>query len=126
MTNEELIKKAKEAMKYSYAPYSNFNVGAALLLSDGSVYTGCNIENSSYSVTICAERTALFKAVSEGRRDFEKIAIVSSSGDKTYPCGMCIQALCEFMAEKSVVLEDNKGNISEIKIKNLMPYCFKL
>lgn len=126
MTNEELIAIAKKAMENSYAPYSNFNVGAAICLSDGSVYTGCNIENSSYPVTICAERTALFKAVSEGRRDFEKIAIVSSSGEATYPCGMCRQALFEFMADKKVVLEGSNGKIFEVDIKDLIPHGFKL
>ena len=126
MTNEKLIEMAEEAMKNAYAPYSSFSVGAAVLTDDGSVYTGCNIENSSYGATICAERTAIVKAVSEGKRKFEKIAIVSSSGDLTYPCGMCRQVMSEFMIDGIVVLKDKDGNITEEKVKELIPKSFVL
>ena len=126
MTNEKLIEMAEEAMKNAYAPYSSFSVGAAVLTDDGSVYTGCNIENSSYGATICAERTAIVKAVSEGKRKFEKIAIVSSSGDLTYPCGMCRQVMAEFMIDGIVVLKDKNGNITEEKVKELIPKSFVL
>ena len=126
MTNEKLIEMAEEAMKNAYAPYSSFSVGAAVLADDGSVYTGCNIENSSYGATICAERTAIVKAVSEGKRKFEKIAIVSSSGDLTYPCGMCRQVMAEFMIDGIVVLKDKNGNITEEKVKELIPKSFVL
>ena len=87
MTDEALILQAKDAMKNAYAPYSEFRVGSALLAKDGAVFKGCNVENASYGATNCAERTAVFKAVSEGYREFEKIAIVASSGDYASPCG---------------------------------------
>ena len=108
MDNKALIDMALKAMENAYAPYSGFKVGAALLCSDKKVYTGCNIENSSYGASNCAERTAIFKAVSEGEREFEKIAIVSSSGDFTFPCGICRQVLSEIMYDKPVVLFSEK------------------
>jgi len=126
MTNEMLIEKAQKAMENAYVPYSNFKVGAALLMADGSVYTGCNIENSSFGATICAERTAMFKAVSEGRKDMVKIAIVSSSGDKTYPCGICRQVMAEFMPEGSIVLKDKNGKITEESVRDILPNAFGL
>ncbi len=125
----ELIEKAKEARKRAYSPYSEFTVGAALLCKNGKVYTGCNIENASYGATICAERTAFFKAVSEGEGDFEAIAIVGAPADKPIdfcpPCGMCRQVMTEFcdMDRFKVVL----SNGSEEKIftlRELMPYSF--
>ncbi|MBR5467693.1 MAG: cytidine deaminase [Firmicutes bacterium] len=126
MTNEELVKMAEEAMENAYSPYSKFKVGAALAADDGSVYTGCNIENSSFGATICAERTAIVKAVSEGKRKFEKIAIVSSSGDTTYPCGICRQVMSEFMIDAEVVFKDKNGNIIVEKVKDLIPKSFVL
>ena len=94
----KLIEKAIEARKFSYSPYSHFCVGAALLCSDGRVYTGCNIENRAYGPTNCAERTAIFKAVSEGKREFEAIAIVGGEEELVwcYPCGVCRQVMAEF------------------------------
>lgn len=126
MDNKALIDMALKAMENAYAPYSGFKVGAALLCSDKKVYTGCNIENSSYGASNCAERTAIFKAVSEGEREFEKIAIVSSSGDFTFPCGICRQVLSEFMYDKTVVLFSEKDGISEFKVKDLLPEAFRL
>lgn len=126
MTNEKLVEKAEKAMKNAYVPYSRFKVGAALLMADGSVYTGCNIENSSFGATICAERTAMFKAVSDGRKDMVKIAIVSSSGDKTYPCGICRQVMAEFMPEGSIVLKDKNGKITEESVRDILPNAFGL
>ena len=126
MDNKALIDMALKAMENAYAPYSGFKVGAALLCSDKKVYTGCNIENSSYGASNCAERTAIFKAVSEGEREFEKIAIVSSSGDFTFPCGICRQVLSEFMYDKTVVLFSEKDGISEFKVKELLPETFRL
>lgn len=126
MDNKVLIDMALKAMENAYAPYSDFKVGAALLCSDKKVYTGCNIENSSYGASNCAERTAIFKAVSEGERKFEKIAIVSSSGDFTFPCGICRQVLSEFMYDKTVVLFSEKDGIKEFKIKDLLPEAFIL
>lgn len=97
MNNSELISRALEARKFSYSPYSGFSVGAALLCDDGSVYAGCNIENSSFSPTICAERTAIFKAVSEGKKNFLKIAVVGADSENDTPvnycppCGVCLR-----------------------------------
>ena len=126
MDNKALIDMALKAMENAYAPYSGFKVGAAILCSDKKVYTGCNIENSSYGASNCAERTAIFKAVSEGEREFEKIAIVSSSGDFTFPCGICRQVLSEFMYDKTVVLFSEKDGIMEFKVKDLLPEAFRL
>lgn len=101
--NQELVKHAIEATKFSYVPYSNFRVGAALLAKNGKIYTGCNIENASYTPTNCAERTAIFKAISEGVREFSKIAIVGGAFGNLEkycpPCGVCRQVLAEFADE---------------------------
>jgi cytidine deaminase len=125
MTNQELMNKAKEAYLNSYAPYSHFFVGAALLTTEGEVYQGCNIENASYGATNCAERTAIFKAVSEGKRDFCKIAIAAKDGSTAYPCGICLQVMNEFMPEAEVVLEV-AGQIKVFGVKELLPYGFQL
>ena len=97
MTNEELILKAMEARNNSYSPYSNYKVGAALLTTSGKVYLGCNVENCGYAPSNCAERSAIFSAVSNGDRDFAKIAIVGSSNDICYPCGICRQVMAELL-----------------------------
>ena len=114
MNNSELIKLAVEARKMSYSPYSGFAVGAALLCADGSVYKGCNIENSAFTPTNCAERTAFFKAVSEGKRDFVKIAVVGGISDKSEtenycpPCGVCRQVMKEFcMSDFEIIMAKN-------------------
>lgn len=125
MTNEELMNLAKEAYAYSYAPYSNFSVGAALLTKSGKVYTGCNIENASYGATNCAERTAIFKAVSEGEREFDKIAIATKNGSLGYPCGICLQVMNEFMKDGLVILEQD-GNLMTFSVKELLPCGFEL
>jgi cytidine deaminase len=119
---EQLIKMAYEAMTYAYTPYSNFNVGAALLSSSGEVFTGCNVESASYGATNCAERTALFKAVSEGQRQFKAIAVVSSSNGLTYPCGICRQMLMEF-GDLDVILDD-AGTLRIHRLSELLPYSF--
>lgn len=127
MNDEELVEKAKKAMTYAYAPYSNFKVGAALLTNTGKVYTGCNIENSSYGASNCAERTAVFNAVSNGERNFTKIAIVSSGGDFTFPCGICRQVLSEFMSgEQTVILTNDAGETRVYSIEELLPHAFRL
>lgn len=126
MDNTQLIKLAQEAAKKAYAPYSGFNVGAALLCKSGNVYTGCNVENSSYGASNCAERTAVFKAVSEGEREFVKIAIVSEKGGLTFPCGICRQVLSEFMPNGSIVLYSDEQGIKEFTLNELLPYAFKL
>lgn len=127
MDTRELLNKAKETMNNAYAPYSHFKVGAAILTVDGLVYTGCNVENASYGATICAERTAAVKAVSEGYIRFSKVAIVSSEGTYTYPCGVCRQFLSEFMTKDSVIIvEDEKEGIKEVPFKELLPLSFYL
>lgn len=126
MEREELIRQAKEALRYAYAPYSNFLVGAAALTDSGKVYTGCNIENAAYGATNCAERTAIFKAISEGERKIRKIAIVSAKGGPTYPCGICRQVLAEFMEEDGEILLEEAGRIQTLLLKELLPYAFRL
>lgn len=126
MTDRELLEQAKKAMENAYVPYSHFRVGAALLAKNGSVFAGCNIENASYGATCCAERTAVFKAVSEGVKEFEKIAIVSDSKKLTPPCGICRQVLLEFMPEGVVVLEEETGEIKTYGVKELLPVGFTL
>lgn len=125
MNNQALILEAKEAMKHAYVPYSHFMVGAALLTKSGRVYRGCNIENASFGATNCAERTAIFKAISEGEKDFIKIAVVSSSNDYTFPCGICRQVLSEFMPDGEVIFDDGK-NILVCSVSELLPHSFEL
>lgn len=123
MTNKELIKLAYDATKRSYAPYSNFKVGAALMTECGKVFTGCNIECASFGGTNCAERTAVFKAISEGYSKFTKIAVVSEGELFTYPCGICRQVLNEFAPEIDIVMDD-QGTIKVINLKEMLPYSF--
>jgi len=123
MDYSNMIAKAKEAMNFAYTKYSNFNVGAALLTKSGKIYTGCNVENSSYGATICAERVAFTKAVSEGEREFEAIAIVSSSKDFTYPCGICRQFMSEWGTNLKLVVE-NGQEIKVYTLKELLPEAF--
>ena len=129
MEREKLVDLAKEAMKKAYAPYSEYFVGAALLTSEGRVYTGCNIENSTYTPTNCAERTAFFKAVSEGERDFEKIAIVGGPRGEikgfAAPCGVCRQVMEEFCDAKTfeIILYDGK-EIKSFTLGELLPVSF--
>ena len=124
-----LISKAYEARKNSYAPYSDYQVGAALLCEDGSIYTGCNVENASYGATNCAERTAVFKAVSEGKRRFRAIAIAGGSGDNmgmAYPCGVCRQVLREFSepSEMIIVVAGKDFGYREFSLEELLPESF--
>ena len=130
MTPKQLIEKAEEARLHSYSPYSGFKVGAALLCSDGTVYTGCNIENASFTPTICAERTAIFKAVYDGRRDFTAIAIVGGKEDASAPCppcGVCRQVMGEFCGPDFMVyFPDGKAGTIEEPLANLLPHSFKL
>ena len=131
MTNAELIQEAKIARERSYSPYSGFRVGAALLTKSGKVYHGCNIENAAYSPTNCAERTAFFRAVYEGEREFEKIAVVGALGDREpdetcAPCGVCRQVMMEFCDPETfrIVLANGKAEPLEILLKDLVPYGF--
>jgi len=125
MEYSELVEKAKEARNFSYSPYSKFRVGAALLTKTGKVYTGCNIENIAFGPTVCAERTAIFKAISEGEKEFEAIAIISDLKTYVYPCGVCRQVMSEFFkADTPVVCATDKGEFTVIKFSDVMPYCF--
>lgn len=128
MDNKELIRLADEAKEFAYSPFSGFKVGAAVLTRCGKVFTGCNIENSSFGATNCAERTAIFKAVSEGYTKFSKIAIMSSSGDFTSPCGICRQVIFEFFDAENgeVLLGKTTGEINVYKINEVLPFGFKL
>lgn len=121
-TYKILIDRAYEAMGNAYTPYSNFKVGAALLTENDVIYTGCNIESASYGATNCAERTALFKAVSEGHRKFKAIAVVSASKVPTYPCGICRQMLMEF-GDLDVIL-DQGGTAVVHRLSALLPHSF--
>lgn len=122
MDEQELIAQAREAREKAYAPYSNFAVGAALLAKSGRVYTGCNVENASYGLSICAERTAVFKAVSEGVRDFEAIAVVTEKG--VTPCGACRQVLMEFGEDIQVIVADEAGVYRVFTLRELLPEAF--
>jgi cytidine deaminase len=124
MTDEELIKAAKHARRAAYAPYSHFKVGAALLSRDGRVFTGCNVENASYGLTICAERAAICKAVSEGTRRFAKIAVVTGADEVTSPCGACRQVLWEFSHDLVVIMVNVKGKRQTCSISELLPAPF--
>ena len=127
---EKLIDTAIEQLKFSYTPYSNFKVGAALLAENGEIYTGCNIENASYTPTNCAERTAFFKAVSEGVRDFQAICIVGGKEGKlteyTAPCGVCRQVMMEFCDPKTfqIILAVDKERYEIYTLEELMPLGF--
>ena len=122
MTDDRLMELARQAREKAYAPYSHYRVGAALLAEDGTVYTGCNIENAAYGHTMCAERTALFKAVSEGVRRFTKIA-VAGSGSAPFPCGACRQTLYEFAPELDVLVTWD-GNVRKTTLAALLPEGF--
>ena len=130
MKVEELIEKAFEAREASYSPYSKYKVGAALLTKGGKIYKGCNIENASYTPTNCAERTAFFKAVSEGEREFEAIAIVGgydgSPEDYAYPCGVCRQVMMEFCDPKSfhVITAVSRDKYIDKTLEEMLPYGF--
>ena len=123
MTVADLIAQAQAARERAYAPYSNFAVGAALLARDGRVFTGCNVENAAYPTSMCAERVAVFKAVSEGERKFTAIAVVTSNGGT--PCGACRQVLAEFGLETLVLVADAAGNLKqEASLSELLPGAF--
>ena len=122
-----LLRAATEARKFAYAPFSHFYVGAALLSADGRIFTGCNIENSAYSPTICAERCAIAKAVSEGVRDFVAIAVVGPEDSETTPCGVCRQTLYEFCDESLVILcGGTESHYMETTLGELLPRAFRL
>ncbi len=125
ISDKELFRMAVKAAGMAYAPFSNFHVGAALLAKDGTVYTGCNIENSSYGATICAERTAMVKAISEGCRDFEAIAIAGNGG-ASWPCGICRQFMYEFCPGIRVISGDGEDKLKIYTLSELLPEGFRL
>jgi cytidine deaminase len=121
---KKLIQDALAARQWAYAPYSQYNVGAALLAASGRIYTGVNVENAAYPTTICAERVAVFSAVSEGEREFEAIAVVTANGGS--PCGSCRQVLAEFGLETVVFIADEDGNlVQETTVNQLLPAAFR-
>lgn len=131
MDIKELIRQAVNAREYAYAPYSGFKVGAALLCRNGNVYTGCNIENAAYTPTNCGERTAFFKAVSEGEREFTRIAIVGGKDGEMSapsPCGVCLQVMAEFCdaEEFEIVMAESEEDYTVKRLIELLPYGFSL
>ncbi len=125
ITDDELIEQAKDARRWAHAPYSNFSVGAALLSSDGRVFTGCNVENSTYGLSMCAERVAIFKAVSEGADEIAKIAVVTGHDHIAPPCGCCRQMIWEFASgETEIVLANLSGDVRRYRITDLLPEAF--
>lgn len=125
-TDTQLINEARQAQEKAYAPYSEFSVGAALLTRDGNIYTGANIENSSFGLTVCAERVAIFKAVFDGVRSFQTIAITGSGTGYLYPCGACLQVLAEFAPGISIIVSNEKNEIRKYTLKDLLPQIFSL
>ena len=122
---ETLVERATEALENAHAPYSNFRVGAALLTTDGEIFSGCNVENAAYGSTICAERTAIFKAVSEGKKEFSTIAIVLETDDGIgSPCGACRQVMNEFNADMKVIMANTDGDYKVGSVEELLPDSF--
>ncbi len=119
---DSLIQEAIEARKNAYAPYSNYQVGAALITADGKVYRGCNVENAAYGPSLCAERTAIVKAISEGEQDFAAIAVVTENGGA--PCGSCRQVMREFAPNLTVIISDLQGNARVFTLPDLLPESF--
>ena len=124
MTDRELISIAKKASMNAYVPYSKFSVGAAIECEDGSIFTGCNVENAALGSTICAERTACVKAVSEGHRDFKRIAIYADSENWPTPCGACRQFIHEFAPDVEILCSKAGERYVSYKLSQLMPYAF--
>jgi len=122
MTDRELLNMAREAAKFAYMPYSRFPVGAALECDDGTVYTGCNIENAALGSTICAERVAMGKAISEGRRSFKRIAICGQGENYCMPCGACRQFMSEFSYDMEVLCSKADGRYVSYKLSQLLPH----
>ena len=125
-SEKELIEAARAVRERAFAPYSNFKVGAALETSDGEVLTGCNVENASYGLTMCAERVAIFKAISEGRQEFTGIAVVADTADLTPPCGACRQIIWEFCGDIPVIIANLEGRTETIRMSDLLPRAFDM
>ena len=125
-TKQTLLQLAREAMGHSYSPYSHYSVGAALLTKDGGIYQGCNIENASFTPTICAERTAFFKAIFDGVRRFDAIAIIGSGDLPAFPCGVCRQVMAEFCDGDFVIVTSNRDGTEIVTetLDQMMPHRF--
>ncbi|MGI8883210.1 MAG: cytidine deaminase [Pyrinomonadaceae bacterium] len=121
---KDLIEKAQQARENAHAPFSDFKVGAALLTKSGEVYTGCNVENASYGLTMCAERVAIFKAISEGEKDFTHLAIVADTENLTPPCGACRQIIWEFCGDIPIILANFSGQTEIVQTGDLLPRAF--
>jgi len=121
---EKLIQEAEKARKKAYTPYSKFKVGAAILCDDGKIFSGCNIENASFGLTICAERVAIFKAISEGSSKFKAIAVIGNTNKPCSPCGACRQVISEFGEDIPLIMTNLKGEVKIKKIKELLPGAF--
>jgi len=121
---KELVESARQVREKAYAPFSNFRVGAAVLTKDGKIYTGCNIESASYGLTVCAERVAIWKAVSEGESEFTNVAVVADTEELTPPCGVCRQIIWEFCGDVPVTFANLKGNVETVQMKELLPRAF--
>lgn len=126
MENKALINYTLKAMQKAYAPYSRYKVGAVLLTGDGKLFSGCNIENASYGLTLCAERVAIFKAISERQRNFLKLVVVADDNKIPMPCGACLQVIAEFAPKITLVLVNKRGEFREYKLSDLLPHPFKL
>ena len=125
MTQEELVEAARQAREQAHAPYSNFKVGAALESSEGRIITGCNVENSSYGLSMCAERVAIFKAISEGVRDFKQIAVIADTNTPVRPCGACRQVISDlFPKDAEVIMANLHGAWESVSIHELLPAPF--
>ncbi|MBQ5759605.1 MAG: cytidine deaminase [Schwartzia sp.] len=123
MTDNELIEIAQQYRENAYTPYSHFKVGAAVLTASGKVYGGCNIENSSYGLTNCAERTAIFKAVSEGEREFAALAVIADTDGPCSPCGACRQVIADFRIPR-IIMANLKGDVKTMTLGELLPFAF--
>lgn len=125
-TSKKLIEAAKKVRERAFAPYSKFKVGAAVITKDGKIFTGCNIESASYSPTVCAERVAIWKAVSEGETELEQIVVVADTENLTPPCGVCRQIIWEFCGNIPVTMANLKGDSETISMKELLPRAFDM
>ncbi len=121
---KELVESARQVREKAYAPFSNFRVGAAVLTKDGKIYTGCNIESASYGLTVCAERVAIWKAVSEGESEFTNVAVVADTEELTPPCGVCRQIIWEFCGDVPVTFANLKSNDETVQMKELLTRAF--
>ena len=126
VSDADLVQRALAVREYAYAPYSGYQVGAAVLTADGRVFSGCNIENSSYGLTVCAERVALLKAVSEGFRKFTTLAVVGPGDDYCLPCGACLQVMAEFAPSLRILTADSTGRFRSRTLPELLPEAFTL